>query len=120
MAKSEEKSARSTRRSIADKGCTLPTRPSALVKELSTVKFDESVDVPSTWASTPEIGPGRAWLDGSAERHRQDVRVAVFAQGEKAEAAKRRRRQGRGHGGPRRRGQERQDRTSTSWSRRRT
>ena len=62
---------------------------SSLVKELASAKFDESGRRVGQPRRRPaQIGPGRARLDGAAERHRQDVRVAVFAQGENADKAK--------------------------------
>ena len=61
----------------------------ALLKELSTVKFDESVDVAVNLGIDPrksdQVVRGSSVLPNGTGK---TVRVAVFAQGEQAEAAK--------------------------------
>ena len=60
-----------------------------IIKEAATAKFDESIDVAVQLGIDPEeVRPGGAWRRRDAQRHRQDQRVAVFAQGAKAEEAK--------------------------------
>lgn len=59
-----------------------------LLAELSTIKFKESVDVAVNLGVDPrKSDQSRSWRHRPAERHRQNVRVAVFTQGPAAEAA---------------------------------
>ena len=81
-----------------------------LVKECATAKFDESIDVAVQLGidakKSDQVVRGAVvmpWGTGKTKR------VAVFAQGAKAEEAQGRRRRHRRHGRPRRRDQGRQD-----------
>jgi len=59
-----------------------------IIKENATAKFNESIDFQSIWHRCQEVGSGRARVDRAAAGHRKVVRVAVFAQGDKAQQAK--------------------------------